>query len=463
MEEQRKVIITGDPFVDTGGMVLECLMETFPEKSIDQLIDFAADVFVFKWQSKIDALQLNSEITHNSRRNSTKAVAAVKETFRSFEIKGEKGFCRICGKNDILFLSGRERFCLSGSGALVNFHHSHQGGLMLCRDCVTKLFFLPFGVVQMSGKIAFCYTNNMVVREYWKEKTVKENLNKIGRNSSDEILRWEWSNPRNALFKIADEVYVSSVRKRTNNINVNIQLYHFTNFGASPECELHILPARVFSFLSRVLKDYRKEWNRLLHRNFHITGAKWDDSEEIWKKKDVALEADSFRNNKNTIIEKLLRDESISKHIYLFYRNKFRRNENDFDTLMAVYYMTEVQGMRQDQIDLIKRLGTSIIQLAKQEDSVKKYLVMIEGASKAYQLRGTLLKLIKKNYLNGGSDPLLTLEEYVNYLFPDGQFWGEVRDLLLIFIYEVLHKENISIPDVESIALEEPEEMRNEV
>ena len=34
---------TGDPFVDTGGMVIEYLQKKYPEKSIFQLIEMVTD------------------------------------------------------------------------------------------------------------------------------------------------------------------------------------------------------------------------------------------------------------------------------------------------------------------------------------------------------------------------------------------------------------------------------------
>lgn len=99
--------------------------------------------------------------------------------------------------------------------------------------------------------------------------------------------------------------------------------------------------------------------------------------------------------------------------------------------------------MKQEQIDLIKRIGNIIFNQLQKDGSNKKYLTMIEGSGKAYQLRSVILRIVKKNYNNGEKEPVVTLSEYVNYLFPDGQYWGEVRDLLLIYLYELLHKENI--------------------
>ncbi len=108
--------------------------------------------------------------------------------------------------------------------------------------------------------------------------------------------------------------------------------------------------------------------------------------------------------------------------------------------------------MDNQQIQIIKRIGDAVFELAQKEHNFKKYLVLLEGASRSYQLRGALLKIIKERYKNGEKEPLIRLQDYVEYLFPDGQSWGEVRDLMLIYLYERLH-------DADVVETEIPEEV----
>jgi CRISPR-associated protein Cst1 len=82
----------------------------------------------------------------------------------------------------------------------------------------------------------------------------------------------------------------------------------------------------------------------------------------------------------------------------------------------------------------------------------------LEGSSKAYQLRSSLINIIKKNYTVGNKETIVTLDEWVTYLFPDGQYWGEVRDLLLIFLYEKMHENNMQIDIEDGNLIEETDE-----
>ena len=110
--------------------------------------------------------------------------------------------------------------------------------------------------------------------------------------------------------------------------------------------------------------------------------------------------------------------------------------------------------MTKEQVGVIARIADVIFELSREENNYKKYLFMLESAGKAFQLRGALLKIIKANFQSGAKEPLIRMEDYVNYLFPDGQYWGEVRDLLLIHLYEKLHDEGVNreaIPEEEVV------------
>ncbi len=104
--------------------------------------------------------------------------------------------------------------------------------------------------------------------------------------------------------------------------------------------------------------------------------------------------------------------------------------------------------MEDKQIQLIRRIGDAVFELAQKENNFKKYLVLLEGASRSYQLRSALLKIVKERYKTGAREPLIRLQEYVEYLFPDGQSWGEVRDLMLIYLYERLHDAQVETTEI---------------
>ena len=105
--------------------------------------------------------------------------------------------------------------------------------------------------------------------------------------------------------------------------------------------------------------------------------------------------------------------------------------------------------MEKYTIQKIKELADYILN-DKSDDQIKKSVVQLNGLKSSGEFRAFLIKLIKNNYEAKNPNPLITLEDYVFYLFPDGTFWKDTRDLLLIAIYQKLHESNLIIAELSS-------------
>lgn len=450
---------TGDPFVDAGAMALEVAIDKLSNNSILDCIEKVATIYVKSWNANLFAIFHGSRITHKAYVGDQKISATV-DLYRPMlenQNAADQGNCRICGNYGALYSIGRDQYCLSGSKPFANFHHMHEDGIMLCSSCSIKLFFLPLTVVQMGSLLALLHSSTEKSKKYWIEKTVSENFSRVGKGIASGILKHKYSNPRNALFAITREI----IEQVTNNdFSDHLYLYHFTNFAAKPDCTLYELPSPVFTFLTKLSKSNLKiEWNQFIQRHYHISKCIWDSKTAQWLDKDnQKINDDAYLNNQNDVYEFLLSAISILPFLRRYAKSCFL-NSKTFESLIAMYYATEVLRMEQKQIDLIRQIADVILDIGKKSDSLKKYLFMIESAGKAYQLRGALLKIVKDNFNLGAEKPVITLDDYVTYLFPDGQYWGEVRDMLLIYLYEKMHQGNIAqdiISDNE-IEITEPE------
>jgi len=451
--------LTGDPFVDVGGLVLDTISQRFPHKTIMDKVEYVTDVYIDMWRQKLHSVfHTNSPIMNPATKGKHKVntLNHFQKLIDEASIKDcIEGYCKTCGKFGKLYTNSRMFFPISGSGAFVNFHHSHEKGIFLCRECSIKLYFLPLGVIQLGKNLGLLHIQTEVTKKFWINEIIKENLNKISKLSSDGILKSKYKNPKNALFHFATEI-INEIEDE--NHSEFLQLFHFTNFGATPSCDIYILPNPIFKFLNRVIHHYGKYWNYFVNRHFKIKGVKWNTEKQSWvkeKKKEITiLQEDDYLNNGNLIYEKLLSNRSILPQFVRVYREHYYNPLEKFPLMVAIYYVKEVLNMKDQQIQLIRRISDVVFDLSKKENNFKKYLVMLEGAGKAFQLRSALVKIIKANFRNGAKEPLIRLEEYVNYLFPDGQYWGEVRDLLLIHLYEKFHDEGVNVEETseESIA-----------
>lgn len=471
MNENEKIHIefltkvTGDPFADTGGFVIKYLWTLPHLKDMDilGLINYVTNIYVNKWSGKLHAFFLNSTITQPAFKGQRKIDETIKFYKGLLEetISFQEGYCRISGRKTKLFSAGRDNHILSGSGTFVNFHHNFESGLFLSKEMLIRTFFVPLGLIQLSDKVAMLTSNYEKVTEFFVERNCIQNLNTIGSGIAEGVLKSEFNNPANSLFAFSDsylnthlkELLIGNEETLLNEADVSINLYHFTNFGASPEVVLYILESNVFKFYAFCNRiKIKEDWNKFLRSNYSNTRFKnaiFKEEKEEWNYKDGAIEFETYKIWRNFVLEKLLNGKSILSNI-------LRWNvKHSFPFIIVEKYQTIIKNMEKRTIDKIKQIADFIV-IDRDTDFITKAIKRLNSEKSAQGLRQFLLKLNSENYKNEASEPLITVQDYAEYLFPDGGNWREIRDVLLIAIYEKLHEINKAI-DVPILEDEEAE------
>ena len=110
--------------------------------------------------------------------------------------------------------------------------------------------------------------------------------------------------------------------------------------------------------------------------------------------------------------------------------------------------------MKKETIEKIKQMAEFIFK-SNDENGIKKAIRKLDGVSSSYLLRRFVLKDVVAKYYNEGNDEaIVTIEDYADYLFPDTSSWMEMRDVLLIAIYQKLHENkmalNVELPEVDN-------------
>ncbi|MBK8519006.1 MAG: hypothetical protein IPL55_22795 [Saprospiraceae bacterium] len=80
-------------------------------------------------------------------------------------------------------------------------------------------------------------SNHGEIERIFVQKIIKENIARIGSNSSEGVLKSDFSNPATGLFNFAK--YCITDHDLNDAEDVELNLFHFTNFGASPEIQIH--------------------------------------------------------------------------------------------------------------------------------------------------------------------------------------------------------------------------------
>lgn len=446
---------TGDPFADTGGCVIRYLWILYPEIDIDELIEFVTKIYVNDWEGKLNTFFLNSKITQPA----FKGIRKIDETIKYFDSiikeseKGETGYCRITGRNVKLFNAGRDNSIMSGSGTFINFHHRFESGLKLSKEALIRMHFVPLGSLLLIGKIALLKSNDEVLSNFFAENNVKQNLANVRNGLKEGVVKSEFKNPANALFDFVHKAISQISTYKSLEGKASISLYHFTNFGASPEIEIYQLPATVFLFYSRCNKiNYRQDWLNFVishYSNSKIKGAFYNRNDETFKVekkgKIESINYDEYKTWTNRIYNKLLYGQSIVPEFYRWSKNG---NKLHFDIIRI--YLQNIRNMKKETIDKLLELADFIIN-DRSEDEIKKLISKLNGASKAHELRRFLLGLVSENYSKDNDRPLITVKDYTDYLFSDTGNTGELRDVLLIAIYQKMHELNLKVEIPEEI------------
>lgn len=146
----------------------------------------------------------------------------------------------------------------------------------------------------------------------------------------------------------------------------------------------------------------------------------------------------------NIIYEKLLKQESILPNISNYLRKWHRTNSFNFKIVKL--YTLNILKMKSSTLALIEKVADEVL---KDESNLKKNINQNISTSRYEILRSFIIKLIRKNHKAGVEKPILTLEEYAQDLFYEGGNWKEIRDLLLICLFQKMHENKMFFDDGE--------------
>jgi CRISPR-associated protein Cst1 len=447
---------TGDPFIDAGGYALEEVARVYPEKDILELIMLVTDIYVDRWNGKLNPFFLNSTITQPAFKGDRK-----KQETRKYYLAllngegGQSGFCRITGRQTMVFPGGRNNMVLTGSNTFVNFHHDFQNGIMLSKEVIIRSFFLPLACELLQGKLALVSSNVPDISKSFSQWICEKNFIAIGENNSESVLRAKSSSPGTALFRYADRM-IEKKKFEFGVVPCNLTLYHFSNFGASPELTVYQLPFQIFGFYEFTQKgQYVDCWNSFISQHYKKKGASYDEQKSAYQikvNKEIAVvTGEDFQYWQNSIYEALLNGQSILPEIRKFVK------KNEFVFQIVRIYVLKILNMKKETVDKIEQMADFIIS-SNDDRGIDKVLKKLDAATNSYLLRRIILKdVVAENYKEGNDDPIVGVKDYVDYLFPDIDSWKETRDVLEIAVYEKLHEQHrkIAVKPAEDHTMEE--------
>lgn len=449
---------TGDPFADTGAWVLEVFQKEHPDDDILKLIERVAKIYVNYWDAKINPFFLNSTITQPAFKGERKIRETLEYFINLLEETGEpkEGYCRILGQQTRLFPAGRNNHILSGSGTFINYHHAFEEGILLSKEVLIRIFFVPLGAIFVGNRVAVINSNRTEIEKLFVRNIVRENLKRIGSGNTEGVLKSLYPNPANAIFEFVKDCISDYDIPEDEEVEVN--LYHFTNFGASPEISLYTFSARLFRFYRKILKsDFKVNWLRFIRSHYRSKEVVYKENEDLFviesKKEATSVSEEKVKSLFNDIYHKLLNEKDILSSMAAWCHRQYLQQRPFKFFHIASLYQTFLKDMKKETLEKIERIADIVVNNEKRN----RWLNQLRRVQSDWKFRNFLIDIIEDNNNRNSREPVITLKEYVEYFQADGVYSRQIRDLMLISIYEKLCDKGI-VEELDSIEASEENE-----
>ncbi len=427
--------LMGNPFVDAGVCgICEWLGRTVqPEQitptDLEKVVDDIAPMMQTDagWKN-LHGVFPNSVLTNAAFRKQDQVELLRKECKNYLDTivaLADTGDCMGCGRRVANTWLSRTNIPLSGSGKLRNFYPAFAEGAGYCSACAFAIQLSPLVFMATGGKFLTLHSNSWRALRSWARLCINDIRQQQLQQDITGCFNPGYANPRNGIFYMAREM-VQYQEMRTDE-NISIQVYCWTNYNQGPELEVFYMPTPVFHFLRIVYQgEFKTAWQEIVRSGY--IKVNWDK---------VKSEED-YKNRTNRVYENLLQDRSI---LNAFLNRKSRKTRGNWELLSL--YLKEVRTMEPIQLEKIKQVGDLIADCI-QKSGRDRRLTQLERANSYSECRNILRYVIRERIQQGASEPLFSIDDYMEYLFPASDNlnltpWRETRDLLLFRIYEQLH------------------------
>jgi len=422
---------TGNPFVDAGIWALSQWVGKKPEElDKEDLRKAAEDIFdtVYsndKWYRSIihgmvfpnGKFSNPGDFKKTSQERKSKAMDHFNGLIHEVTPLKDQGSCIACGRRDIKRRFFKSEVPLTGSGKMLNYFSFASGGADYCSACALAIQFSPL-LMYKCGDLLLFHSDSNSLMKVWSKNVIR----KLKGKSLSGCFNEGYKNVKNALFHIIGFILEERTIREVSNYESSITFYHFKNFNQGANLDIYYFPSNVYNFLSEILRNENYgDWLRIVKRGYKYVD--WDNVKEEGE----------YKNNPNRVYNNLLDGKSI---IRFFIDRKKKEAIGGWD--LITNYLEEVLNMDEKRINAIKNVADGLADYIETTDDMKT-LTKLETASNYKNYRNILRIIIKKRIESGIEDTLFSFDDYVNYLFPEGNLtWRETQDLILFRIYEKL-------------------------
>lgn len=433
----------GDPMVEIGrlGLIEFCKKDKFGSfnelenniKKLFKLYAFNTKDFrigqIFSSNSKFTNQQIVKNISGENNKKAARVGFAMK-LYSSLNNELYEGYCITCGKENNLCSVSKTIFPLITGKSNVNFTSSFSNQFLVCKSCMTSLFFTVINMQKSAGNMTFLISNNNEINKYWSELNL-EKLNFNIASNSDLLIDSKTNIFQNFIYETIQEL-------QEEELFGDITFYLLSNVDKGSSIELIHIYEKQLKFLKKVSPKFFKdklptreknEWNSLTF--------KYASKERKINGKKVKFEDDVIVNKNyknglkyfNPLINSFINNKSILGFL--------KRSHSSWH--LTQIYLKEIKGMRKERLEVLKKVADNLQKFNNNDDKqfINKVIFPIEKTKSQSEFREKLRSLMRK-YLLISEEPLFSTDEMVFQILPSGENWQETKDILLIALYEKL-------------------------
>lgn len=296
MPQNMRIDLTGNPFVDTGLAVIAARahLDDVRDLTVDAIRDLHEDGSqLTSWNSSLKNFTMiftsNSLLTNPAIKAKAKRAQSYQAILGALLSKiGNEELsrrCEACGTfrsvdfdtlcrtavagieiKDQVRSIGRDWFPLSGSlGSDAQALPAASRPVNLCAKCLFAIHYLPLGLILLDGRLAVFQSTSI---EFWYELVrdiVTEVQSRISVGNYDTLGAKEGSKAVAKRLLGLFERLQSAQRFRDVSPGTALQVWRFTNSGASPECEIEEIPNPALVFLWEAVRHgFRQELEKII-------------------------------------------------------------------------------------------------------------------------------------------------------------------------------------------------------
>ncbi len=437
----------GDPFVEIGrlGLVEFCGRDKFNNfKEFRKHIEKIFNIYTFKTSGRIGQIfSSNSKFTHNSTgKDLNERLRQALGYYDSLIQESFDGYCISCGKKDDLCNVSKTVFPLTSGNSNTNFTSFFSNKFLMCKECMSSLFFTPVNMQKVAGRMAFMISSNQEINKFWSEETVLEFNSNVVKNI-DSLVDSKINIFENFIYKVIEEL-------QEEELFGDMTFYLLSNVDKGSEIELIHIYENQMRFINKVAPKFFKnnlptkqkdEWNYLIFRySAKDKKDKYRERKENIKGKNKTIkfnnEVIEQKNYKATIryFNPLISSFIQGKSILRFFKKE------KVSWLLTTIYLKEIQNMREERLQVLKKVadGLQLLNSGDDKDFIKRVVFPIEKTKSGSELRTKLREFMRKVLTKDNTKTLFTADEMVLQILPNGESWQETKDILLIALYEKL-------------------------